>query len=125
MTVKEFDPLYQRVEPALADERIECLNNRSHQRSIGENGQFKNNARNRLLLALIWLREYPTCDVLSFLFDLYKSNFYRNLHPVLTVLRGVLGDEITWLDTQRRKKMKMDQFVEEFADVVAIVDATD
>ena len=125
MTVVEFDGLYRQAETALGEERVERLNLRPRQRAIGAGGQFKNTARDRLLMALIWLRVYPTYDVLGFVFDLDKSNVCRNLHPVLVVLRHLLGDEITWPDTQKRKKMRMDRFAEEFADVIAIVDATE
>ena len=125
MAVSEFDNLYRRAEPALAEEHLERLNDRPRQRAIGAGGQFKNDARNRLLMALIWLRVYPTYEVLGFLFDLHKSNVSRNLKPILAVLCQLLEDEITWPDAQQRKKMKLGQFVEEFADVVAIVDATE
>jgi hypothetical protein len=125
MTVVEFDGLYRQAEPALGEGRVERLNLRPRQRAIGAGGQFKNNARDRLLMALFWLRVYPTYDVLGFLFDLDKSNVCRNLHPALAVLRHLLGDEIAWPNSHKRKKMKMDQFAEEFADVIAIVDATE
>lgn len=48
----------------------------------------------------------------------------RNLKPVLAVLRAELGTEIEWPDETRRKK-KLGEFVSEFKEVVAIVDATE
>lgn len=45
----------------------------------------------RLLMALVWLRIYPTYEVLGFLFGLDKANAHRNTADVLAVLE-TLGD---------------------------------
>ena len=73
---------------------------------------------------MIWFRIYPTYDVLGFLFDLDKSNIGRNLQGVLAVLQQELGDEIQWPDESQRKR-KLDEFLQDFPEVVAIVDATE
>ena len=125
MTETEFEALYWQAAPLLEEERLERLNARPRQRAMGAGGQYKNDIRNRLLMGLIWLRIYPIYEVLGFLFDLHKSNVSRNLEPVLEVLHQLLGDEVAWPDEEQRKKKGMDQFLEEFADVVAIVDATE
>jgi hypothetical protein len=48
-------------------------------------------ARDRLLMALVWLRVYPTYEVLGFLFGLHHGNAIRNVADVLAVLES-LGD---------------------------------
>jgi hypothetical protein len=125
MTETEFEALYWQAAPLLEEERLERLNARPRQRAMGAGGQYRNDIRNRLLMGLIWLRIYPIYEVLGFLFDLHKSNVSRNLEVVLEVLHQLLGDEVAWPDEEQRKKKGMDQFLEEFADVVAIVDATE
>lgn len=125
MTEAEFEALYWQAAPLLEEERLERLSARPRQRAVGGGGQYKNDMRNRLLMGLIWLRIYPIYEVLGFLFDLHKSNVSRNLEPVLEVLHQLLGDEVAWPDEEQRKKKGMEQFLEEFADVVAIVDATE
>jgi hypothetical protein len=47
--------------------------------------------RDRLLMALFWLRAYPTYEVLGFLFGLHHGNALRNVADVLAVLES-LGD---------------------------------
>lgn len=47
--------------------------------------------RDRLLMALFWLKAYPTYEVLGFFFGLDKANAYRNTADVLVVLE-TLGD---------------------------------
>src|SRR5262245_42980143 len=48
-------------------------------------------ARDRLLMALVWLRVYPTYEVLGFLFGLHHGDALRNVADVLAVLES-LGD---------------------------------
>ena len=76
-------------------------------------------------MTIIWLRIYATYEVLGFLFDLHKSNVYRNMQPILEVLQRELGTEFAWPDKEKRQRMRMVQFMKEFSDVVAIVDATE
>ena len=124
LSIGEFEALYQQ----LADDIERCdetrLEQGDRQRAVGAGRRYDHDVRNRLLMAMIWLRVYPTYDVLGFIFDLDKSNICRNLKGVLAVLREQLGDEVAWPDKTRRKQ-KMDQFMQEFPDVAAIVDATE
>ena len=125
MTVPEFDDLYEKVKKKIEDSLLESLNKRDRQRALGAGGVYKNDVRNRLLMTIIWLRIYATYEVLGFLFDLHKSNVYRNMQPILEVLEEELADEISWPDKEKRQKMRLAQFMKEFSDVVAIVDATE
>lgn len=123
-TLAAFEQLYEQVAGAIETYEESRLKQRARQRGIGAGSQYKHDARDRLLMALIWLRVYPTYDVLGFIFELDKSNVCRNLKPVVAVLREQIGDEITWPDKQRRQR-KMAQFMEDFPEVAAIVDATE
>lgn len=122
LNLEEFEALYQQVGSSIEIYHRRRLKRR--EREMGGGGQYRNDARNRLLMALIWLRVYPTYDVLGFIFDLDKSNVQRNLKPLLAVLRAELGTEIEWPDKTRRKK-KLGEFVAEIEEVVAIVEATE
>jgi hypothetical protein len=124
LSLDEFEVLYQQVVDDIERYDETQLEKRDRQRAVGAGRRYQHDARNRLLMAVIWLRIYPTYDVLGFIFDLDKSNICRNLKGVLAVLREQLGDEIEWPDKARRKQ-KMDQFMQEFPDVAAIVDATE
>jgi len=124
LSVDEFDALYEELADKIEGYDERRLNRRGRERAIGGGGQYQHDARNRLLMGMIWLRIYPTYEVLGFLFDLHKSNIGRNLEVILAVLRDALGDEIQWPDKRQRKR-KMDAFMQDFPDVVAIVDATE
>lgn len=124
LNLDEFEVLYHQVVDDIERYDETQLEQRERQRAVGAGRPYQHDARNRLLMALIWLRIYPTYDVLGFIFDLDKSNLCRNLKGVLAVLHDQLSDEIEWPDKARRKQ-KMDQFMQEFPDVAAIVDATE
>jgi hypothetical protein len=124
LSVPEFEGLYEQVGGAIERYEEHRLQQRARQRAVGAGGKYELDTRDRLLLAMMWLRLYPTYDVLGFLFDLDKSNVGRNLKRVLAVLREQLGDEVQWPDKERRKQ-KMDAFMQAFPEVAAIVDATE
>jgi hypothetical protein len=124
LSIEEFEALYQQIVNDIERYDETRLEQGERQRAVGAGRRYAHDERNRLLMAMIWLRVYPTYEVLGFIFDLDKSNICRNLKGVLTVLREQLGDEVQWPD-QARRKQKMDQFMQEFPDVVAIVDATE
>jgi hypothetical protein len=124
LSLDEFETLYQQLVDAIERYDETRLERHERQRAVGAGRRYAHDARDRLLMAMIWLRIYPTYEVLGFIFDLDKSNICRNLKGVLTVLREQLGDEVQWPD-QARRKQKMDQFMQEFPDVAAIVDATE
>ena len=124
LTLQEFDGLYAELASKIETYDESRLRARERQRDIGGGSQFKHDGRNRLLMAMIWLYIYPTYEVLGFLFDLHKSNIGRNLDGIVTVLHQELGDEIHWPQKGQRKR-KLADVLDEFADVIAIVDATE
>lgn len=123
MRVKEFDQLYEQVASDIDEYEEGRLSRGDRKRAIGGGASYTHDTRNRLLMAMIWLRVYPTYDVLGFIFELHKSNIGRNLQPILAVLRKHLTVE--WPDEAGRRKKSLDKFMEEFPEVAAIVDATE
>ena len=124
LSLDEFEALCDQVVDDIERYDQTQLERPGRQRAVGAGRKYQHDGRNRLLMAMIWLRVYPTYEVLGFIFDLHKSNISRNLKGVLAVLREQLGDEIEWPDKAQRKR-KMEQFMQEFPDVAAIVDATE
>ena len=123
MTIKEFEHLYEQVANDIESYEERRLRRVDRKRDIGGGGSHRLDGRNRLLMALIWLRVYPIYDVLGFIFDLHKSNVCRNLKPILEVLSKHL--EIEWPDKAERARKKMNEFMQEFPEVAMIVDATE
>jgi DDE superfamily endonuclease/Helix-turn-helix of DDE superfamily endonuclease len=95
MDLAAFEALFQEFEAAdLAQRTASTRTKRDGQprrRAPGAGRRPALEARDRLLMALFWLRVYPTYELLGFLFGLHNGNAYRNLTEVLAVLE-TLGD---------------------------------
>jgi hypothetical protein len=92
-TPAELEALYQAFAAAYQRGRGAARTTRRDQRprrrAPGGGAPFKLDLRGRLLLALVWLKVYPTYEVLGFLFGLDQGNAYRNCREVLGVLEGL------------------------------------
>jgi DDE superfamily endonuclease/Helix-turn-helix of DDE superfamily endonuclease len=79
----DFQPAYHRHRAAAAATRRE---RQPRRRAPGAGGRYALDLRHRLLLTLVWLKVYPTYEVLGLLFGLDKGNALRNARDVLEVL---------------------------------------
>jgi DDE superfamily endonuclease len=82
----DFLPAYHRHRAAASATRRD---RRPRRRAPGAGGRFALDLRHRLLLALVWLKVYPTYEVLGLLFGLDKGNALRNARDVLEVLEAL------------------------------------
>src|SRR5947209_19497065 len=55
-------------------------------RAAGAGHPHDHDDRHRLLMALVWLRVYPTYELLGFFFDLHKRNAQLNVRDILAIL---------------------------------------
>jgi DDE superfamily endonuclease/Helix-turn-helix of DDE superfamily endonuclease len=89
LTRAEFDTLLGRFRQAEADGHATSRCTRAGQRrrrAAGAGRPPSHDAPDRLLMALLWLRVYPTYEVLGFFFGLHKRNAQLNVRAVLEVL---------------------------------------
>src|SRR5215211_6901651 len=90
MTRAEFDSLLARFRRAEADLRANSQttrrDGRPRERAAGAGRRYARGAADRLLMALLWLRVYPTCEVLGFFFALHKRNARLNVLAALEAL---------------------------------------
>jgi hypothetical protein len=80
--------------------------------------------RTRLLLALVWLRAYPTYALLGVLFGLDEGNALRNARDVVAVLEG-LGDfpfDRPDGDPARRRLSTLAEVMDAFPAVRLVID---
>ena len=77
-------------------------------------------------MTLVWLKLYLTVDALGFFFGVSGSTASRNTRNILPVLRQ-LGDEtLGWPEAPKRGQGKnIEQALQEYSDLLAIVDATE
>src|SRR5215207_8354363 len=90
MTRPEFDGLLPRFRQAEADLRASSdatrKDGKPRQRAAGAGRRYDNPACDRLLMALMWLRVYPTYEALGFFFGLHKRNAQLDVLAALEVL---------------------------------------
>jgi hypothetical protein len=90
LTPEQFRALADDVEAAYHRHRGGAdITRRDHAprcRAPGAGHPYAHDLRNRLLLTLVWLKVYPTYEVLGLLFSLDKGNARRNVLDILEVL---------------------------------------
>lgn len=127
LTGDEFDRLFVAFEQAAEAHRAACTHTKrgSHKRrrAAGAGHPHSLGVRTRLLLALVWLRVYPSYEVLGWLFGLDKSNAWHNTQDVLEVLDTMTDFPFDRPDPDRRKLQTAEAVMEAFPEVRVIIDA--
>ena len=80
-------------------------------------------ARDRLLMALVWLRVYPTYEVLGFFFGLHKRNAQLNVRAALAVLDSLDDFPFDRPGRDRPKLRSAAEVMAAFPQVRVIIDA--
>ena len=86
LTVPAFDALAADVVPAVEVAHRKTLDRPDRQRAIGAGGEFGLGTADQVLLAVVWLRQYPTQEVLGFLFGVSDSTALRAVRRCLPAL---------------------------------------
>lgn len=127
LTRDEFDRLFVAFEAAAEALRAASTHtrrgSRKRTRAAGAGRRHTLAPRTRLLLALVWLRVYPTYELLGWLFGLDKSNAWHNTQDVLEVLDSMTDFPFDRPDPERRKLQTTEAVMEAFPEVRVIVDA--
>jgi hypothetical protein len=90
LSPSQFEDLYAVFAPAYARHPVRALATRRagrpRRRAPGAGRRHTLDLRQRLLLTLVWLKVYPTYEVLGLLFGLHKRNAQLNARDVAEVL---------------------------------------
>jgi hypothetical protein len=89
LQIEEFDALARDLVPAVAAAAAaeqDRRRGRARRRAAGGGHPFALSFRAQLLLTVIWLRVYPTCPVLGFLFGISHPTVLRTIARVLPIL---------------------------------------
>jgi IS5 family transposase len=116
-----FAPHYRRHRAAADTTR----RGRARRRAAGAGHPHAHDLRGRLLLALVWLKVYPTYEVLGLLFGLDKGNARRNALDILEALDGF--DDFPFdrpdRDPDRRPQRSATEVLAAFPEVRLVIDA--
>ena len=101
LTVTAFDALAADVAPAVEAAHRKTLDRPDRQRAIGAGGEFGLGTSDQVLLAVVWLRQYPTQEVLGFLFGVSDSTALRAVRRCLPALERAGRD---WRKVEEKLK---------------------
>jgi len=127
-SVMAFDALYAEFEAAhqqrLAQSGVTRKDATPRKHKPGAGRKFRHSLRDRLLLALFWLRTYPTLELLGFFFCLDKTSAEDNLKDILATLETLAHFALEHPDKGKRKKLRtLQEVMDAFPEVTLIIDA--
>ena len=93
------------------------------QRAFGGGCHARHDPRTRLLIALIWLRIYPTFEVLGCLFSLNKTNVHEAVMDQLATLERLADFPFERPTAERKKLRSLAAVMDAFPDVRLVIDA--
>lgn len=120
-SVEQFDALYRDFAAAHQERRAQRRPLR--QRAPGAGRRFTCSLQTRLLMTLLWLRVYPTFEVLGFFFCLHKSNAFRSTQDVLATLETLARFDFERPAKERKALGSVAAVMDAFPDVALVIDA--
>lgn len=124
LTVSEFDDLEAEVLPLQAEaERRRLQEARpQRQREMGGGRTTTLSARDRLLLTVVWLRQYPTHETLGYLFGVSDSTAGRYIQQVLPVLEGAGRATMAMPNPGRKHGRDLNRLLADVPELAMVVD---
>lgn len=122
LRVNELAGLVDDLLPQLVQAEHERLSRRDRQRDIGGGRNPELDARDQLLLTVVWLRVYPTHEVLGYLFGVSDSTVSRIIQRVLPLLEQAGRDTMRMPDPGRKRRRNLDQLLHDTPELAVVID---
>lgn len=123
LRVAEFDQLVKDIQPLYEQAEETRLSRPDRQRSLGAGRPSDLAMRDQVLLTVIWLRQYPTQDVLGYFFGLHQSNVSRTIERVLPVLERAGRDTMRLPDPGRKRRKSLDRLLADTPELAVVIDS--
>jgi len=122
LTVNEFDGLVNDLLPRYVAAEAQRLQRPDRQRDIGAGRKFELDARDQLLLVVVWLRIYPTGDVLGYVFGVSAPTVSRIQSRVLPLLEQAGRDTMRLPDPGRKRRRQWSELLHMIPELSVVVD---
>ena len=126
LRVREFDQLVKEITPlyAQAEQTRHTLTREGHTRlrAAGAGPHFSLSVLDQLLLAVVWLRQYPTNEVLGFLFGVSDSTASRLVSRVVPLLAKIGKDQMRMPNPGRKHRRTLDDLLKEIPELGVVID---
>ncbi len=118
----EFDAVAEDVLPRYGKAEQQRLSRPDRQRAIGAGHPFALDARDQLLLTVIWLRQYPTHEVLGYLFGVSDTAVSRTLPRWVPLLEQAGRDTLRLPDPGRKRRRSLDVLLADTPALAVLID---
>ena len=122
LTVPAFDALAADVVPAVEAAHRTALDRPDRQRAIGAGGAFGLGTADQVLLTVVWLRQYPTQEVLGFLFGVSDSTARRAVRRCLPILETAGRDTMRMPDPGAGRRTKLPTRLADTPGLAVVID---
>lgn len=122
LRMNEWSELLHSVLPRFAEAEEARLSRAERQRDLGGGDKPNLAEREQILLTVIWLRLYPTHDVLGFLFGISQPTVGRYIQHVLPVLEQLGRDTMRLPDPGRKRRRKLPDLLQDVPEIHVVVD---
>ena len=120
--VVEFDQLVTDVLPAYEQAYHQRLSRPDRQRAIGGGRNFELDGRDQILLSVIWLRQYPTQEVLGYLFGLSDTTAGRLIKQIVPLLEAAGRDTMRMPDPGRPNRRQLSDLLHDTPELAVVID---
>jgi DDE superfamily endonuclease len=120
--VPEFDTLVRDILPRFAAAEQTRLHRLTRHRAAGAGHPFTLDARDQLLLTVVWLRQYPLHEVLAYLFAISDSTVSRYIARMLPLLEASGRDTMRMPDPGKKRRRNLDALLAETPELVVVID---
>jgi len=123
LTVAVFDELAAQVVPAVEAAHRTKLDRPDRQRAVGGGDHFDLTTADQLLLTVIWLRQYPTNEVLGFLSGVSDSTASRVRTRCVPVLERAGKDTMRMPDPGAARRKRLPALLADTPGLAVVIDS--
>ena len=122
LRVPEFEQLMAELLPEYEQAQVERLSHPQRERAIGGGRNFELSAYDQVLLTIIWLRKYPTQEVLGYLFGLSDTSAGRVIKRLLPLLEKSGRATMKMPDPGRKKRRQLSELLADTPELAVVID---
>jgi DDE superfamily endonuclease/Helix-turn-helix of DDE superfamily endonuclease len=122
LTVAAFDDLVTDLLPACVRATQQRLTRPTRRRAIGGGRHADLCWTNQVLVTVIWLRTYPTNEILAYLMGVSDSTISRVLARMLPLLEAAGKDTMRLPDPGRKRRRQLDDLLRDTPALAVVID---
>lgn len=122
LTVAAFDAMLPGLREAFHADRRRRLDRPDRRRAFGGGDAFDLDPADQFLLTVVWLRHYPTQEVLGFLFGVSDSSALRAVARCLPLLEKAGKDAMRMPDPGRGRRRDLAALLKDTPELAVVID---